>query len=550
MPDVVIVGAGPVGLTLACILRASGDDVIVLEKNTTTHCESRALNIWARNSELLHHYKFTITEGLHLDSLNFIYGMGPSQAFTLPLDPDPKFSSHKCRGLPQWVLERDLAEELECFGGADGKPVLRRGVEITAIEKTDKGITVRHQSEGEQSSTDCQYLIGCDGSRSLVRTLCGFPFTKDSSSQGYLWICDARFKPECVRDPYRHCLACFIGPKGAVFRVPVYDETYRFVLYRSPDLENDKTEEARIPSFEEFVEYLDQSTMLPQQIQNPQWISAFKEHFRSVQNLKDPATNRIFLAGDAGHIHSTFGGQGMNLGLQEAFNLGWKLSAVLSGKYNPSILDTYQLERLPVAQETIRYTEIWSNVVKKLISSKLRRVVLSTGSFVAKYFLPNFAEKAVCETLNQLRFVYPKSHINIQGQGRMPDSDLVDRQDQNVRLYASLGFRRFNVVYFDGVGQENLDNENIIKLLAIGELQVIRVVFSTLNESWKNSDYPCPVLLAKNRLEVREIYGTASKSCIYIVRPDLCVATISCPASVTQVQDFLESVLIQNTQEN
>ncbi|MFJ3442756.1 rifampin monooxygenase [Streptomyces sp. NPDC086081] len=335
MFDVIIVGGGPTGMMLAGELRLHGLDVVVLERLTEPTGQTRALGLHVRSIEVLDQRGLLerfLRLGTKYETGGFFAGI------TKPW-PDGLDTAHAyVLGIPQTVTERLLAEH-----AAEAGAEIRRGHELTGLSQDDDGVTAE-LSDGTRLRS--RYLVGCDGGRSTVRKLLGVGFPGEPSRVetllGEMELTAAPEELAAVTERVRRTHFRF----GAM---PTGNGLYR-VIVPAAGVAEDRTAP---PSLEEFRQQLRTFAGTDFGVHSPRWLSRFGDATRLAERYR---TGRILLAGDAAHIHPPTGGQGLNLGLQDAFNLGWKLAAQVRGWAPDGLLDSYHAERHPVAAAVLDNT--------------------------------------------------------------------------------------------------------------------------------------------------------------------------------------------------
>jgi 3-(3-hydroxy-phenyl)propionate hydroxylase len=325
---VVVAGGGPTGLMLAGELRLAGVDVVVVERRASQAVDgSRGGGLHSRTIEVLdqrgiadrflHAGRITQTTGfagIGLDISDFPtrhnYGLALWQRDFEPI-------------LADWALEVGVA--------------IQRGREVVGVHQDDAGVDV-HLADG--SALRAQYLVGCDGGRSIVRRAAGIDFAGWDASTGFM-IAEAEMAiaPEIGMRPEGGGIGP-IDPTGT-------GGPYRIVLAEEP------VEGGRAPTLVDLRAALVAAYGTDFGVHSPTWISRFTDAARQAVAYRQ---GRVVLAGDAAHVHAPTGGQGLNTGVQDAVNLGWKLAQVVVGTSPDSLLDTYHAERHPVGARVLHNT--------------------------------------------------------------------------------------------------------------------------------------------------------------------------------------------------
>jgi 3-(3-hydroxy-phenyl)propionate hydroxylase len=325
---VVVAGGGPTGMTLAGELALAGVDVVVVERRTTQELVgSRAGGLHARTIEVLDQRGIAerfLSEGQVHSSVGFAY---------LAMDMGDLPTRHSyLLALWQSHIERLLAGWIDELG----VPILR-GREVTGLAQGTAGVDVA-LSDG--SSLGAAYLVGCDGGRSVVRKAAGIDFPGLDPSISFV-IAEVEMAEEPEVGVRRE--GGGIGPVDPA----TSGGPYRVVL------KEQHVEHTDEPTLEDVRDALVASCGTDYGVHAPAWISRFTDATRQAASYRE---RRVLLAGDAAHIHSPHGGQGLNTGVQDAMNLGWKLAQVVQGTSPDGLLDTYHHERHPVGAQVLEST--------------------------------------------------------------------------------------------------------------------------------------------------------------------------------------------------
>ncbi|TWP49559.1 rifampin monooxygenase [Lentzea tibetensis] len=335
MIDVIVAGGGPTGMMLAGELRLHGVHVVVLEKDTEPTKVVRSLGLHARSVEVMDQ-RGLLERFLAVGTRHPVGGF--FAGITKPA-PDRLDTAHPYTlGIPQPITDRLLTEHAVELGAE-----IRRGCEVVGLNQDDDGVTVE-LADGTQLRA--RYLVGCDGGRSTVRKLLGVDFAGEPSKvDTLLGEMELTASPEtvtAVNTEVRKTQIRFgAGHLG--------NGLYRVVVPADGVAED----RAVPPTLEEVKKQLMATAGTDFGVHSPRWLSRFGDATRLAERYR---TGRVLLAGDAAHIHPPMGGQGLNLGVQDAFNLGWKLAAEVDGWAPEGLLDTYEVERRPVAADVLDNT--------------------------------------------------------------------------------------------------------------------------------------------------------------------------------------------------
>ena len=337
-PQVIIVGAGPTGLTLAAELAGSGVRCQVLEHRSQRSRRSRAFSLTPHTLELLAmrgQADAMIARGLPwrhgplgVDDRTLDFGLVDSPFNFMLIVPQNRIEEE----LERWALE----------SGAE----IVRGARAVGLDQDGAGVTVRTERDGRAEQRRAQFVIGCDGVHSSVRSFAGIPF-EGSSYEVSLIVADVH-----LAHPPDPLVFAATTRRGMVAVFPFGDGTFRLVILDHQLM----SVPALIPvTLAEISESAAAILGRDLGIHAPIWMSRYHSEQRQAARYR---SGRILLAGDAAHTHIPSGGQGLQVGMQDAFNLGWKLAAEVSGHAPDGLLDSYAHERMAVGTSTLKKTDL------------------------------------------------------------------------------------------------------------------------------------------------------------------------------------------------
>jgi 2-polyprenyl-6-methoxyphenol hydroxylase-like FAD-dependent oxidoreductase len=440
--DVLVVGAGPTGLTLAAQLAQYGTRLRFIDRQLDRVHESRALGVQPRTLEVLAALGVTdelVDRGNQAVRLQMHFGrrVVPVRLFDIGIDdtayPYLLFVS-------QAETERIIGEYVTSRGVS-----LERGVELTEIVQTGRCVScrLRHRN-GREETLNARYVVGCDGAHSTVRDQAGIAFEGSAYPQTFVL---ADLEAEGIAPDWAHA---FISANGILFFFPLGVPTTWRILAMRPRADEPTVEPA--VTLAEVQALIDGYTTTRVRVRDPVWMTNFRLHNRGAAHYR---AGRVFLAGDAAHIHSPAGAQGMNTGIQDAINLGWKLALVSAGLADPRLLDSYEPERAPVGRMVLRFTDRAFTV-----ATSRSPVVRFARTQLAPWLVPlvlrlNAGRAYGFRTVSQLAIRYRRSPLSVEGPDaprhgpragdRLPDAP-VTQDGRAVTLQRALAATGFHLL--------------------------------------------------------------------------------------------------------
>ncbi|MGY2046878.1 FAD-dependent monooxygenase [Methylobacterium sp. JK268] len=522
--EVLIIGAGPVGLTLANELARRGVMPRIVDKAPAIREVSKALILHVRTQEMLGRVGVMerlaaearpLTEvvvhayGKHVGSWNLA---GIDSPYPHPLIIGQNRTQH---GLLALLRERGVAVEW--------------AVEAQALALDEAGATVTLAGANRAPETArFSYVVGAEGSNSLVRRTLGIAFEGERYAGEQFIQADCRIEWALPRG--RSYL--FLTADGYMMVIEMPDCVRIFISL--PDASADGAEEAgrhlgaveavsEQPTLEEIQHHLVGLSGFEARLSDPVWLARYRTSHRYAATFRK---GRAFIAGDAAHVHVPIGGQGMNTGIQDAFNLGWKLAGVIRGELAEGVLDSYSAERLPVAAGLIRGTDFAYRGV--LHPSEIRqRAARVLGPFLIR---SERVQEFMRDTLEELSISYPDSEFNIDLGGargpkpgeRVLDADVVRASDLATTTLARVtAGERWSLLLFGGEGKRE-DGAALAQVAAraaacFGERLAVYPVIASARVPAALAGHPGLLLDALHILHGR--YGISAPA-LYLLRPD------------------------------
>ncbi len=495
---VLIVGAGPTGLTLACELARSGVSLRLIESAPGPQPGSRGKGIQPRTLEVF-------------DDLGMVDGVIANGQMAMPIRktapngqvtlggtetsgdrPDIPYTATLIT--PEWRIEEALRIRLAELGGA-----VEFGTALESFEQTDEGVSavvVRSgEGGGEAETVSARWLVGCDGGHSLVRRQAGIAFEGETREEVRMIVADVD-----VDGLDRDAWHMWSHEEGLVTLCPLPStNVFQYQASIAPGQEPDLS----LANMQAILERRSRRTDI--RLHEPEWTSLWRANIRLVDRYRE---GRVFLAGDAAHIHSPAGGQGMNTGIQDAHNLGWKLAAVAKGA-SPSLLDSYEAERRPIAAGVLA-----------LSNARLKQAIEQKS-------IPTHRDASTM----QLGISYRGSVLARDDRDQTAPLRAGDRAPDATKLTTVYGERRL----FD------LTRGGRFTLLNFGATTTVEATPSDLRTLHVVGQPTGPDDIADCEGHLASAYGAAERTLV-LIRPDGYIALISDAGTIPAVSDYFAAI--------
>lgn len=397
-----IAGAGPVGLTLAAHLHHHGMACRIIDRSPQPSDKSKALVLWPRTLEMLDDLGIAadfLAAGRLVQGAR-LYGNGRELVHVREQSTDTAFPRPLM--LAQSETERLLLQHLASVGIA-----VERSVElIDCADQADQVLATLRHADGHEEPVRCDWLLGCDGAHSLCRKKAGLEFSGEAEPNDWA-LCDCKVEGPVPQDE----ISIFWHHKGVLALFPFAEDRCRVIA--DLGMAHD-TGHPPDPTLDDVQRLVDERGPAGVRLSVPHWLSGFRIHERKVAQYR---RGRVFLAGDAAHIHSPAGGQGMNTGMQDAWNLAWKVALVQSGRARPDpLLDSYSQERGAVGEKVLRDAARLTRVatLRNWLAQFLRNQMLDALGHFAWF------RRTFLRNLSELDIHYPKSPLNGESRGGWP----------------------------------------------------------------------------------------------------------------------------------
>jgi 2-polyprenyl-6-methoxyphenol hydroxylase-like FAD-dependent oxidoreductase len=395
MEPILIVGAGPVGLTMAAELARYGVQVQIIDRSPHATETSKALVVWSRTLELMDRMSCTqafLDAGLHARGASIRSG---GTVLGRPRFEDIDSEYNFALMVPQRDTERLLAAHLQSFG-----VTVERQVELAGFAQKASYVeaTLRH-SDGREEQIETPWLLGCDGAHSTVRHGLGVEFLGSAQADDWM-LADVRLEGDSA--PAADEIATYLHRDGPFVVFPMPEGRRRVI---STVGKSDPLHPRPDPTMTDVQAMIDSRAGGGFTASDPVWLTNFRINERKVSDYRQ---GRVFLAGDAAHIHSPAGGQGMNTGMQDAINLAWKLAMVVKHQASETLLESYSPERTAVGDMVLRNASLLTDM------ATLSHPAAQAARNLAVRLLLGFhaARDKMAATLSEIEIAYAGSPLS------------------------------------------------------------------------------------------------------------------------------------------
>jgi 3-(3-hydroxy-phenyl)propionate hydroxylase len=541
--EVLILGAGPVGLTLANALARRGVRPVIVDKAESIREVSKALILHVRTQEALS--RLGVAERARDEARPLtevvVNAYGKFVGSWDLDDIDSPFRHPLILG--QNHTQHLLLEAL----AANGVEVDWR-TQAVSLETQDTGAvaTLKTAAGEAERRIRARYVIGCEGSDSLVRRTAGFTFEGERYASEQFIQADCRIR--WALPTGRSYL--FLTADGYMMLIEMPGGGVRIFISLPDDSAAGAAEAARQlgaaeatseqPSLDEVARHFTRLSGFACDLSHPVWLARYRTSHRYADRFRK---GPLIVAGDAGHVHVPIGGQGMNTGIQDAFNLGWKLAGVLMGELRETVLDSYEAERHPVAESLIRGTDFaYRGILHP--SEVRRRAARMIGPFLLR---DSRVQGFVRETLEELSVAYPESPLNLDLGGakgpapgeRMLDARVVRSCDRETRsLWSEASPDLWTLLIFAAGGRRDAAT-------AVAQSATVRfgARVKPLVISLEAEAEPMASTLLDVLGKAHERFGVAAPA-VYLVRPDMVVAARAPLADWSRVGEHLATIFV------
>jgi 2-polyprenyl-6-methoxyphenol hydroxylase-like FAD-dependent oxidoreductase len=534
---ILVVGGRTTGLTMACELARHGAPLRIVDKSPGIDPHCRASGIHSRTLEVFQDLGIVdevLAAGSPISGMNqYAHGRRLVHARYDDVDSPYPYAIALGQNRTEEILEGLLTRL--------GLAVERQTELVSLVQHADRVSATLQHADGRQEVVDTPWLVGCDGAHSQVRHVNRQHFPGEADPHQYA-LADVFVDAPIARDEWHS----FLTERGVLFFFPLQEN--RTVV--AAELHEHHPHES--PTLEDIQRLVAERGPKEARISDPRWLTYFHINYRLARHYRH---GRTFLAGDAVHVHSLLGGQGMNTGIQDAYNLAWKLALVTRGRAPESLLDSYEKERRGVAADVVEMTRRMTEQVEAFshLSAADREKVCVRMAVAEPERLSEARHR------EELDLDYRKSPICTQhvagnrkrfGDGphagaQAPDAGKLRVAGRAVTLYELLQGAKHTLLLFVGPTHEQAAWNRLTDLAAAtiethGDRMNVHVV--TTGNGTERADLPAEITIVDDPEQTLHNRYGAETECLYLIRPDGYVGYRSAPATASRFRKYLDRV--------
>ncbi|ASQ47102.1 FAD-dependent monooxygenase [Legionella clemsonensis] len=532
--EALVVGAGPVGLFCANELARHGLRCRIIDKKKGLSDKSKALALHIRSLDVFDDCGFideVLTQGHRIDGAIFKSGKQP--LFDINFAELKDATRNFLIDLPQSQTEAILQQGLIHKGlNVEWETEL---VEIT--QHSDSVTALLKHSNGSEEKVQALWIIACDGAHSTLRKLVNAEFKGEVYKQTW-WLADLLIDWNLPANK----LAMFSSVEGPLACFPIGDKRYRVVMTAE---ENISHKEPVMADIERVFNKRSQEKAI---LSDPIWISQFGIAHRQIKHYRHA---RVFFAGDAAHIHSPMGGQGLNTGIQDIYNLVWKLALVQKGLAKESLLDSYHSERHPIADAVLKKTGVMTTMfmLRNPFLIKLRNnflKLITSFDFVRRYIVTDLAELAISYAKSPIvKALGKKTAFSIGG--FPPDFYLLELQTKEKKsIHDVIRGTMHHLFLF--VGHDNSLLSSLVKTATFINQHFQSFMKTHLVLTEESGIFPTNSVFLDAEQIVHQRFAISEATAV-LFRPDKYIGLIQCPVEQDALIHYLEEIYVRATQE-
>ena len=561
---ILIVGAGPTGLTMASELTRHGIPCRIIDQKSGVTDKTKALSVQSRTMEVFEDMGIIdeVLERGRIVSGFSMYSEGKRIFQVTSGELDTPYSFNML--YPQFETERSLYNHLTNLG-AD----VDWNTEVLELEQNEQIKVKLQDAKGNMESLEPDYLIACDGGRSFCRKALDIKLAGETFDSEFL-IADLTL--DWDNPPMKDEWHGYFTDQGFVLIASLDGkDSWRMVMEVPWDMQDESdTSHYEQPTFAEFKQMFERLDALPGiELTEPNWISRFRIHRRIIDRFRH---GNVFFAGDAGHLHSPAGGQGMNTGIQDAYNLAWKMALVCRGIGKPELLDTYNTERYPIIKRQVQTTDaafkmmLLRHPVSRAIRDRLASLLVNIEPIQhrmeqrSSMITINYRNSPIVDEYRELPLYLGNPIKEIAELGvwrdfgeaphagdRAPDF-VFDSDGAEKRLFEIIQGTTHKLLMFVGNYNEpdfEADFKQRYSLVKQKYGKAIDPVLIHMNEL----PFEAPegiAVVADDEGELHQRYG-AHSHCIYLIRPDGYIGYRSQPAKLDLFLEYCDRLFADTT---